>query len=84
MGNVAFTSIGMICRIDGWFIPISVHPVCFGISSIIRKPVVVGDRIEIGEILKMTVPIDHDVMDGAPMSRFISALSDNIKNGMGL
>lgn len=84
MGNVAFTSIGMIGSIDGWFIPISVHPVCFCISIIIRKPVIIGDHIEIGEILKMTVLIDHDVMDGAPMTRFISALSHNIKHGMGL
>jgi pyruvate/2-oxoglutarate dehydrogenase complex dihydrolipoamide acyltransferase (E2) component len=84
MGNVAFTSIGMIGSIDGWFIPISVHPVCFGISSIIRKPAILEDHIQIREMLKLTVLIDHDVMDGAPVTRFIGALSENIKNGMGL
>jgi hypothetical protein len=47
MGNVAFTSLGMTGRIDGWFLPISVHPICFGVGSIIKKPVVVADKIVI-------------------------------------
>lgn len=82
MGNVSITSVGMMGKIHGWFIPISVHPVCFGIGSVVKKPVVVNDKIEIREILYMTVLIDHDVIDGAPMARFISDLSKNIENGM--
>ncbi|PKP37606.1 MAG: dehydrogenase, partial [Bacteroidetes bacterium HGW-Bacteroidetes-15] len=30
MGNVAVTSIGMMGSINGWFIPKSIHPICFG------------------------------------------------------
>jgi pyruvate/2-oxoglutarate dehydrogenase complex dihydrolipoamide acyltransferase (E2) component len=82
MGNVAITSVGMFGRVDGWFIPISIHPVCFGIGSVIKKPAVVDDKIEIREMLKMTVLIDHDVMDGAPMARFISDLTKNIERGL--
>jgi pyruvate/2-oxoglutarate dehydrogenase complex dihydrolipoamide acyltransferase (E2) component len=84
MGNVAFTSIGTMGKVDGWFIPISVHPVCFGISSIAKKPCVVDDKIEIREVLKMSILIDHDVIDGAPMARFISDLSKNIERGLNL
>ena len=84
MGNVAFTSIGMMGKVNGWFIPISLHPICFGISSIIKKPSVIDDRIEIREILNMSILIDHDVIDGAPMARFISDLSKNIENGINL
>ncbi|TAL61707.1 MAG: dehydrogenase [Bacteroidetes bacterium] len=84
MGNVAITSVGMMGNINGWFIPTSVHPVCFGISSIIKKPVAIDNKIEIREILKMTVLLDHDVFDGAPMARFIRDLSKNIENGIGL
>lgn len=84
MGNVAFTSIGMIGKVNGWFIPISVHPICFGISSVIKKPSVINDRIEIREMLKMSILFDHDVIDGAPMARFISELSQNIENGLNL
>ncbi len=84
MGNVAFTSVGMMGKVNGWFIPISVHPLCFGISSVIKKPVVIENKIEIREILKMSVLLDHDVIDGAPMARFISDLSKNIENGINL
>ena len=84
MGNVAITSIGMMGQIKGWFIPISIHPICFGLSSIIKKPTVIKDRIEIREILNMSILLDHDVIDGAPMARFISELSKNIENGLNL
>lgn len=84
MGNVSFTSIGMMGKVNGWFIPISVHPICFGISSIIKKPTVIDDRIEIREILNMSILIDHDVIDGAPMARMISDLSKNIENGLNI
>jgi len=84
MGNVAITSIGMVGNVSGWFIPISVHPICFGISNIAKKPIVIGAKIEIREILNMTILIDHDVIDGSPMARFISDLSSNIGKGYGL
>jgi len=84
MGNVAFTSIGMIGKVNGWFIPISVHPICFGVGSIIKKPSVIDDKIEIREILNMSILIDHDVIDGAPMARLISDLSKNIEKGLNI
>lgn len=71
MGNVAFTSVGMMGQIDGWFVHSSVHPLCFGIGSIIKKPVVKDDAVAVREILNMTVLIDHDAIDGAPMARFV-------------
>ncbi|MBU3928451.1 MAG: 2-oxo acid dehydrogenase subunit E2 [Bacteroidetes bacterium] len=84
MGNVAVTSVGMMGQVNGWFIPISVHPICFGIGSVIKKPQVVNDKIVIREMLNMTILIDHDVIDGAPMARFISDLSKNIHAGIGI
>jgi pyruvate/2-oxoglutarate dehydrogenase complex dihydrolipoamide acyltransferase (E2) component len=71
-------------KVNGWFIPISVHPICFGISSIVKKPSVVNDKIEIREMLKASILIDHDVIDGADMARFISDLSRNIETGLHL
>jgi len=82
MGNVAITSLGMYGKINGWFVPISIHPICFGIGSIMKKPVVKNDKIEIRDIMNMTVLIDHDVIDGGSMARFISALNKNIESGM--
>jgi pyruvate/2-oxoglutarate dehydrogenase complex dihydrolipoamide acyltransferase (E2) component len=84
MGNVSITSIGMTGNVSGWFIPISVHPICFGISNIAKKPIVIDDKIVIREILNLTILIDHDVIDGSPMARFIRDLSSNIEKGHGL
>ncbi len=81
MGNVAFTSVGMFGKVNGWFIPFSVHPVCFGVSSVVKKPVVHNDKILIREILNLTVLMDHDVIDGADMARFINDLSKYIEKG---
>lgn len=81
MGNVAITSLGMYGKINGWFIPISIHPVCFGIGSIIKKPIVLYDQIEIREIINMTVLIDHDIIDGANAARFINLFIKDIENG---
>jgi pyruvate/2-oxoglutarate dehydrogenase complex dihydrolipoamide acyltransferase (E2) component len=82
MGNVAYTSIGMIGKVNGWFIPLSVHPVCFGISSILKKPAVIDSKIEIREIMNMTILFDHDVIDGADMARFIKDMVNEIESGL--
>jgi len=81
MGNVAITSLGNIGRVNGWFIPISVHPLCFGIGNIIKKPVVVNNKIEIREILHLSVLLDPDVTDGGMMARFLSDLTQWIETG---
>jgi pyruvate/2-oxoglutarate dehydrogenase complex dihydrolipoamide acyltransferase (E2) component len=82
MGNVAITSLSMMGKINGWFVPISIHPICFGIGSVIKKPVVIDDKIGIGEILNLTVLLDHNVIDGVPMARFIKELTKNIEYGL--
>jgi pyruvate/2-oxoglutarate dehydrogenase complex dihydrolipoamide acyltransferase (E2) component len=81
MGNAAVTSIGMIGKVNGWFIHKSVHPISFGIGSIIKKPVVVDNEIKIREILNMTILVDHDVIDGAPMVRFLDDLTKYLETG---
>lgn len=80
MGNVVVTSVGMIGKINGWFIHKSVHPVSFGVGSILKKPVVIDNEIKVREILNMTILADHDVIDGAQMVRFLNDLTDYIEN----
>ena len=82
MGNVVITSVGMMGKLNGWFIHRSVHPISFGIGSILKKPVVVNNEIKIREILNMTILVDHDLIDGAPMVRFLNDLTWQIENEM--
>lgn len=84
MGNVIITSLGAVGKIKGWFVHKSVHPLSFGIGSVLEKPAVVKGEIKIREILNMTILLDHDVIDGAPMVRFLNDLTYNIENGIGL
>lgn len=84
MGNASITSVGMVGRINGWFIHKSVHPVSFGIGSVIKKPVVVDNEIKIREILNATILLDHDVIDGAPMVRFLNDLTKLLETGYSL
>ena len=81
MGNVAVTSVGMTGKINGWFIHKSVHPVSFGVGSVIKKTVVIDNEIKIRDILNMTILVDHDVIDGAPMVRLLNDLTNYIETG---
>ena len=65
------------------FIHKSVHPLSFGIGSIVKKPVVKNNQIQVRDILNMTILCDHDVMDGAPMVRFLNDLTKYIENFKG-
>lgn len=81
MGNALITSIGMIGKINGWFIHKSVHPISFGIGSILKKPIIIDNEIKIREILNVTILVDHDVIDGAPMVRLLNDLTKYIETG---
>ena len=81
MGNVVVTSVGMMGRINGWFIHKSIHPLSFGIGSIIKKPVVINNEVRVREILNMTILCDHDVIDGAPMVKLLNDLTKYIEKG---
>ena len=84
MGNVVITSVGMMGKINGWFIHKSIHPLSFGIGSILKKPVVIDKQIKVRDILNMTILCDHDVMDGAPMVKFLNDLTQYIESGEGI
>ena len=84
MGTIVVTSVGMMGKVHGWFIPSSIHPLSFALGSIVRKPGVVGEQIQIREFLHMTILIDHDVVDGAPAARFVARLVDIMQKGYGI
>ena len=84
-GTVGVTAIGMKGRFPGWAIgmggPIATLVIIGGIT---KKPGVVGDAIEIREYLHVTITADHSVVDGGPLVRFVSRLSELLETGYGL
>lgn len=84
MGTIIVTSVGMFGKLHGWPIPTTAHPLAFGVGGITKKPGVIKDKVEIREYLAMTVLFNHDVVDGAPATRFISRLGELLEETFGL
>jgi pyruvate dehydrogenase E2 component (dihydrolipoamide acetyltransferase) len=59
-------------------IPIINPPECctLGIGKITRKPVVVGDDLDILPMMQMTLSFDHRIVDGALAARFLQRLKN--------
>lgn len=43
-----------------------------GVHKISRRPLVRGDRIEIGDVMYLSISIDHRIVDGADGARFMN------------
>jgi pyruvate/2-oxoglutarate dehydrogenase complex dihydrolipoamide acyltransferase (E2) component len=84
MGTVMLSSVGTVRAVPGWFIHKSYHNLSFGVGSVIKKPWIVDGRIAPREVLNLTILLDHDVVDGAPMARFVAHLVHLLETGDGL
>jgi hypothetical protein len=84
-GTVAVTAIGMYGKgHSGWGIATTPVSLSLVVGSMAWKPTVVEGRIEPREMLNLTVMFDHDVIDGAPATRFTHRLVELIESGYGL
>lgn len=85
MGTVGVTSIGMLGKYPGWIIPLGgTSTVLVAVGGITKKPGVIDNEIVIREYLEVTVTVDHDLIDGGPLVRFIDRLCDLMEKGHGL
>jgi pyruvate/2-oxoglutarate dehydrogenase complex dihydrolipoamide acyltransferase (E2) component len=84
-GTVGITAVGMFGKgMSGWGLVPVTHVLDLVVGSTTRKPAVVEGRIEPREILNLTMVFDHDVIDGAPATRFARRLVELIESGYGL
>ena len=83
-GTVGITAVGMFGKGAGWGIPITNYTLQVTVGGIGEKPWVVEGRIEPREVLSLTVSVDHDVVDGAPLARFVQRFKELIESGYGL
>lgn len=84
-GTVAITSVGMFGgRHSGWGLTPTPQSLGLVVGGIAWKPAIVEGRIEPREMLNLTVMFDHDVVDGAPATRFTRRLVELIESGYGL
>lgn len=83
-GTFTVTSLGAF-GIDA-FTPILHYPQCaiLGIGRIRRVPVVLDERIVLGEQVTLSLTFDHRITDGAPAARFLQTLSALLENPRGV
>lgn len=84
-GTVAITSVGMFGGgHSGWGLTPTGSTLGLVVGGTAWKPAIVDDRVERREILSLTVVFDHDIIDGAPATRFTRRLIELIECGEGL
>jgi pyruvate/2-oxoglutarate dehydrogenase complex dihydrolipoamide acyltransferase (E2) component len=84
-GTVAITSVGMFGGgHSGWGLTPAPQSLGLVVGGIAWKPAIVEGKVEPREILNLTVMFDHDVVDGAPATRFTRRLVELIESGYGL
>ncbi|TAH48163.1 MAG: dihydrolipoamide acyltransferase, partial [Chloroflexota bacterium] len=82
--TVGVTAIGMFGNGGGWVLPFGVHTLDVALGGIVEKPGIVNGRIEPREYLDVTMCFDHDIVDGAPATRFTARFKELIEGGYGL
>lgn len=88
MGTAAVSSVAMFGGGAGWAVPLTAYALCLTVGGLARKPGVATDssiphreRIELRDMLALTLSLDHDLIDGAPAARFIAQLRRLIEAG---
>jgi pyruvate/2-oxoglutarate dehydrogenase complex dihydrolipoamide acyltransferase (E2) component len=83
-GTVAVTSVGMYGTGNGWAISPTNYTLQLTVGGIGPKPRLIDGELQSRELLSLTVTFDHDVVDGAPATRFVQRLGEHLEAGTGL
>jgi pyruvate/2-oxoglutarate dehydrogenase complex dihydrolipoamide acyltransferase (E2) component len=74
-GTVAVTAIGMFADGGGFGLaPMTLMPLQVVVGGMSPRPLAIDGEIVVRDVLDLTVSIDHNVVDGAPATRFGAAL----------
>ncbi len=85
VGTVALSSVGMFGKGAGWGIPPANPPaLLITVGGIGEKPGVVDGQVAVREYLSLTISFDHEIIDGAPATRFTKRFKELIEGGYGL
>lgn len=79
-GTFTITSFGSI---GGYFaVPVINYPQVgiLGVGKIIQKPVVAGTEIKIGNVMPISMSVDHRMVDGGDVGRFLNEVLSYLKD----
>lgn len=79
-GTFTITNVGMY-GVDSFTPIINIPQVAIlGINRIVRKPVVIDEKIEIRSTMNLSLTSDHRIVDGAVSAQFLNKLATTIKD----
>ncbi len=79
-GTVQVTAVGMFAGGGGFAIaPPTLASLLVVVGGATRRALVVDDRVEVRDVLDITISADHNVIDGAPATRFGADLRHSIE-----
>src|SRR5262249_20056465 len=79
--TVAVTSVGMFAGGSGFGLtPMTLMTLEVVVGGMAKRPRVVDGRIEVRDVLDLTIAIDHNIVDGAPATRFCAELRELIES----
>jgi len=83
-GTFTITNYGSIGGMYG--IPVINYPqaAILGIGRTLRKPVVIDDSIEIGNVLPLSMSVDHRIVDGGEAVRFLNLVMQYLNDPISL
>ncbi len=80
-GKIAVTAVGMFSKESAWFIPHGSATVLITVGSISQKVIEIDGQFVSKEHLCVTASFDHNIVDGAPASRFMNRFTEITKSG---
>ncbi len=53
-----------------------------GIGRIVKKPVIKNDQVAVGNVLPLSLSVDHRIVDGGEASRFVNSIMEYLSDPM--
>lgn len=79
-GTAYFSAIGTFGPSKDWGIPIPMQSIGLFLGSIHQKESTLNDHGSNTEILHFTISVDHNIVDGGELGRFLKAFKENVKS----
>jgi pyruvate/2-oxoglutarate dehydrogenase complex dihydrolipoamide acyltransferase (E2) component len=85
-GTTQVTSVSKFVAIPGFAFTFATGPraALFVVGSVAEKPWARGSEVEVRKVLSLSVMVDHDLVDGAPVARFATRLRELVESADGL
>ncbi len=87
IGTMCVTAVGMLTkniRTIGTPIPIQPWPLQFALGCLDRKLKIENGEIVERDVLNVTITLDHDIVQGGNMTRFLTEIYELVNSGYGL